>query len=47
MRGLVYDAFAYNVQYAGSCIYSNIRYNIQCRIRNFLLLHCEIATILS
>ena len=35
-------AFAYNVQYADSlycCLYSNIRYNIQCRITNFL--HCE------
>ena len=31
-------AFAYNVQYADSCLYSNIRYNIQCRITNFL--HC-------
>ena len=31
-------AFAYNVQYADSlycCLYSNIRYNIQCRITNF------------
>ena len=36
-------AFAYNVQYADSlycCLYSNIRYNIQCRITNFL--HCVI-----
>ena len=36
-------AFAYNVQYADSlycCLYSNIRYNIQCRITNFL--HCEL-----
>ena len=35
-------AFAYNVQYADSlycCLYSNIRYNIQCRITNFL--HCD------
>ena len=34
-------AFAYNVQYADSlycCLYSNIRYSIQCRITNFL--HC-------
>ena len=34
-------AFAYNVQYADSlycCLFSNIRYNIQCRITNFL--HC-------
>ena len=34
-------AFAYNVQYEDSlycCLYSNIRYNIQCRITNFL--HC-------
>ena len=34
-------AFAYNVQYADNlycCLYSNIRYNIQCRITNFL--HC-------
>ena len=35
-------AFAYNVQYADSlycCLYLNIRYNIQCRITNFL--HCD------
>ena len=34
-------AFAYNVQYADSlycCLYLNIRYDIQCRITNFL--HC-------
>ena len=37
-------AFAYNVQYADSlycCLYSNIRYNIQCRITNFL--HCVLS----
>ena len=40
-------AFAYNVQYADSlycCLYSNIRYNIQCRITNFL--HCVIYLII-
>ena len=36
-----YIAFAYNVQYADCCVYSNIRYNIQCRITNFL--HCDYA----
>ena len=37
-------SFAYNVQYADSlycCLYSNIRYNIQCRITNFL--HCDVC----
>ena len=41
-------AFAYNVQYADSlycCLYSNIRYNIQCRITNFL--HCASTAIPS
>ena len=39
-----YIAFAYNVQYADSlycCVYSNIRYNIQCRKTNFL--HCVLS----
>ena len=39
--------FAYNVQYADSLycyLYSNIRYNIQCRITNFL--HCAMSCII-
>ena len=43
-------AFAYNVQYADSlycCLYLNIRYNIQCRITNFLHCVCRVSIKLS